>query len=122
MSNVGVTAKRLIDEALASGGAEKPAAQAKRQEPTVICQPAYMSGLRVLTGAELLKLDLPARDLLLSPWLPAKGLRRTTDGTPQGGVISPLLANIYLHHVLDEMVRARCATAAQRAVPTGPIR
>jgi len=28
-------------------------------------------------------------------------LRRTTDGTPQGGVISPLLANIYLHEVLD---------------------
>ena len=23
-------------------------------------------------------------------------------GTPQGGVISPLLANIYLHEVLDE--------------------
>ena len=22
-------------------------------------------------------------------------------GTPQGGVVSPLLANIYLHHVLD---------------------
>jgi RNA-directed DNA polymerase len=24
------------------------------------------------------------------------------DGTPQGGVISPMLANIFLHHVLDE--------------------
>ena len=23
-------------------------------------------------------------------------------GTPQGGVISPMLANIFLHHVLDE--------------------
>ena len=29
-------------------------------------------------------------------------LRRTTVGSPQGGVISPLLANIFLHHVLDE--------------------
>jgi len=28
-------------------------------------------------------------------------LRRISDGTPQGGVISPLLANIYLHEVLD---------------------
>jgi len=28
-------------------------------------------------------------------------IRRTQAGTPQGGVISPLLANIYLHHVLD---------------------
>ena len=26
---------------------------------------------------------------------------RSTTGTPQGGVISPLLANIYLHEVLD---------------------
>jgi RNA-directed DNA polymerase len=29
-------------------------------------------------------------------------LHRTTQGSPQGGVISPLLANIFLHHVLDE--------------------
>lgn len=28
-------------------------------------------------------------------------LRYPDSGTPQGGVISPLLANIYLHHVLD---------------------
>ena len=28
-------------------------------------------------------------------------LTRPTSGTPQGGVISPLLANIYLHEVLD---------------------
>ncbi|HVS63265.1 MAG TPA: group II intron reverse transcriptase/maturase [Thermoanaerobaculia bacterium] len=29
-------------------------------------------------------------------------VRRRDRGTPQGGVISPLLANIYLHHVVDE--------------------
>jgi RNA-directed DNA polymerase len=29
-------------------------------------------------------------------------LHHATQGSPQGGVISPLLANIFLHHVLDE--------------------
>jgi RNA-directed DNA polymerase len=29
-------------------------------------------------------------------------LRRNEMGTPQGGVISPLLANVFLHYVLDE--------------------
>lgn len=33
--------------------------------------------------------------------LEAGELRRLESGTPQGGVISPLLANIYLHEVLD---------------------
>jgi len=43
---------------------------------------------------------------LIGKWLNAgvmeEGrLSHPTSGTPQGGVISPLLANIYLHHVLD---------------------
>ncbi len=43
---------------------------------------------------------------LIGKWLRAGVLeggvvRRTDRGTPQGGVISPLLANIYLHEVLD---------------------
>jgi group II intron reverse transcriptase/maturase len=48
---------------------------------------------------------------LLMKWLKAgvmeEGkLRETEEGTPQGGIISPLLANIYLHYALDEWVHA----------------
>jgi group II intron reverse transcriptase/maturase len=44
---------------------------------------------------------------LIGKWLNAGvmedgGLSFSETGTPQGGVISPLLANIYLHYVLDE--------------------
>ncbi len=56
-------------------------------------------------------LDLRIKDgvvrRMIDKWLKAGVLeqhtvRRTDTGTPQGGVISPMLSNIFLHHVLDE--------------------
>ena len=58
-------------------------------------------------------LDQRVRDgvirTLIDRWLNAGVLEdgrvtRPDDGTPQGGVISPLLANIFLHEVLDRWV------------------
>ena len=44
---------------------------------------------------------------MIDKWLGAGAvenglLRRMTEGSPQGGVVSPCLSNILLHHVLDE--------------------
>ena len=55
---------------------------------------------------------------LISKWLTAGVLEdgrliETGEGTPQGAVISPLMANIYLHQVYDQWAhqwRQRCAT------------
>ena len=43
------------------------------------------------------------------------GGRKSTVGTPQGGVISPLLANIYLH-VLDRIVTNRAGVFAKAGI------
>jgi len=45
--------------------------------------------------------------------LPDGTLIERTKGTPQGGVISPLLANLYLHHAFDEWM--------QQSYPTIPF-
>jgi RNA-directed DNA polymerase len=62
---------------------------------------------------------------LLRPWLQAgvmvEGVHeRTVAGTPQGGVISPLLANIYLH-VLDTELSARGVGALVRYADDGVV-
>jgi group II intron reverse transcriptase/maturase len=41
-------------------------------------------------------------------------LRRSDVGTPQGGVISPMLANVFLHYVLDEWFAAEVGPRMKR--------
>jgi RNA-directed DNA polymerase len=55
--------------------------------------------------------DLKWLHLYVERWLKAPvqladgTLRERTRGTPQGGVVSPLLANLFLHHALDDWLR-----------------
>lgn len=59
---------------------------------------------------------------LIRKWLkagvlePDATVQHPERGSPQGGIISPMLANIYLHHALDEWfeetVKAHCREAA----------
>ena len=56
------------------------------------------------------RIDDPRLIRLIRKWLKAGVLEdgrvtRSEEGTPQGGVISPLLANIYLHFVQDLWIR-----------------
>jgi len=65
-----------------------------------------------------LRIDDEALVGLIGKWLRAGVLERDGEvlhpeaGTPQGGCISPVLSNIYLHHVLDlwfeRVVKGRC--------------
>jgi len=43
-------------------------------------------------------------------------------GTPQGGLVSPVLANIYLHYVLDVWFERRFARQCEGKAPSGALR
>ena len=74
--------------------------------PDVLAEPARFYFWRFLRRLELV--SCPINNMaFVRQWLKApvqeedeqgkKRIRRNKSGTPQGGVISPLLANIYLH-------------------------
>ncbi len=63
----------------------------------------------------LAHIPLPKRVLnqwLKSGYMDKEARFETEDGTPQGGIVSPILANVYLHYVLDlwfeKVVRPHC--------------
>ena len=57
-------------------------------------------------------MDIPWIILYIERWLkapmrmPDGSIRERSAGTPQGGVISPLLANLYMHHAFDAWMEA----------------
>jgi RNA-directed DNA polymerase len=58
---------------------------------------------------------------LVLGWLKAGVLKEgqwqaSGEGTPQGGIVSPLLANLYLHHVLDQWIRQQVKPRLQSGV------
>lgn len=61
-------------KAIAVGGIDSGAAVPDAAQPVQIHVPAYVRGLVTLTGAELLEKDFPARERIMSPWLPTQGL------------------------------------------------
>ena len=58
--------------------------------------------------------ESPWMRLYIERWLKAPAqlpdgtLEERDRGTPQGGVISPLLANLFLHYAFDEWMKRRC--------------
>ena len=48
--------------------------------------------------------------------------KATEEGTPQGGIISPILANIYLHYALDLWFTRRFIKSVRRTGASDPLR
>jgi len=59
--------------------------------------------------------------MLKAGYLEAWTKHETFSGTPQGGVISPLFANVYLHE-LDEFVEKSCDPSTREERYAGPVR